>query len=104
MTAPKTPTPSGISRLLASAGFERATLRPPTGVRWDGRPDSRTRKRQAGFEVRAEGCDVSVIWRPGPGVGNLDRMCEERIAQLSCYTNILQVAATAPGLKAMAPA
>jgi hypothetical protein len=89
---PRTPTASGISRLLAGAGFERATLQPPTGKRWDGRPDSRTRKRLAGFEVRADGGGVSVIWRPGSSVGNLDRMNEDREVQLRCYASALVAA------------
>jgi hypothetical protein len=84
-----TPTPQGISALLRKAGFERSFLRPPTGTRWDGRPDSRTRKRVAGFEVRAEGGDVSVIWRPSSGVGNLNRMIEDRNVQLRCYAHVI---------------
>jgi hypothetical protein len=90
MTTPKPPTPQGISALLKKAGFERETLRPPTGVRWDGRPDSRTRKWLAGFQVHADRDRVVVRWRSG-FVANPDSTAKDRatVVQLRCYANVI---------------
>jgi hypothetical protein len=58
MSAAKTPTASGISRLLAKAGFERSERIP--GVRNWGRGNGGY---TAGFHVRGDGQAVYVGWR-----------------------------------------
>lgn len=93
MTAskPKTPSASGISRLLAAAGFERAILGPATGTRWDGRPDQRTRIWSPGFRVRIHDDHVRAFWRSGRVV-NPDVTVAERKSWHDRYAEVIGAA------------
>ena len=87
----KTPTASGISRLLAKAGFDRSAFIPGTGrLHWDGTEVRGSRKRSWGFTVEryGEGERVCVTHVTGP-VTNPDESEKRRDLALSRYADAI---------------
>jgi hypothetical protein len=89
-STPKTPTASGISRLLATAGFERSAFIPGTGRHhWDGTEVRGSRKRSWGFMVNRYGEErVSVAHIAGV-VTNPDESEKRRDLALQRYADAI---------------